>query len=93
MSEVDRSLLVELDAPSDAPIETLDVRSLGPPEPLRRTLELLPQLSDDTVVVQYNDRAPQHLYPKLDDRGYSYETIEDDDGTTTVIWRDGADDG
>jgi len=93
MSDVDRSLLAELDAPSDAPVETLDVRSLGPPDPLRRTLELLPQVDDDTVVVQYNDRAPQHLYPKLADRGYSYETVAADEGTTTVIWRDGADDG
>jgi uncharacterized protein (DUF2249 family) len=93
MPEIDRSLLDGTDAPSDAPVETLDVRQLGPPEPLRRTLELLPELDDDTVVVQYNDRAPQHLYPKLDDRGYSYETVADEDVTTTVIWGDGSDDG
>ncbi|WP_193570767.1 DUF2249 domain-containing protein [Halorubellus sp. JP-L1] len=89
MSDLDRSLLEGTDAPTDAPVETLDVRTLGPPEPLRRTLELLPELDDDVVLVQYNDRAPQHLYPKLDDRGYRYETVETGDATTTVVWTDG----
>lgn len=74
------------DAPADAPVETLDVRSLGPPEPLRRTLETLADLEEETVLLQYNDRAPQHLYPKLDDRGYAYETVEARDRTTTAIW-------
>jgi uncharacterized protein (DUF2249 family) len=86
MGEVDGSLLNRTDAPTDAPVETLDVRRLGPPEPLRETLELLPELDDETVLIQYNDRAPQHLYPKLDDRGYSYETVTQADITTTVIW-------
>nr|WP_284011079.1 DUF2249 domain-containing protein [Halomicroarcula sp. YJ-61-S] len=79
------ALLAETDAPTDAPTERLDVRDLGPPEPLRQTLETLADL-DDAVLVQENDRAPQHLYPKLDDRGYDYETIETDDATVTIIW-------
>lgn len=74
------------DAPADAPVETIDVRSLGPPKPLRNTLETLADLEDDTVLVQFNDRKPQHLYPKLDDRGYSYETVEETDATVTVVW-------
>ncbi len=86
MGELDGSLLHRTDAPTDAPVETLDVRQLGPPKPLRKTLELLPELDDETVLVQYNDRAPQHLYPKLDDRGYSYETVTQTGVTTTVIW-------
>ena len=88
MGELDGSLLNRTDAPSDAPVETLDVRQLGPPKPLRETLELLPELDDETVLIQYNDRAPQHLYPRLDDRGYSYETVEAVDVTTTVIWKE-----
>jgi hypothetical protein len=88
MDDPDRSLLHRTDAPADAPVETLDVRQLGPPEPLRQTLELLPDLDDETVVIQYNDRAPQHLYPKLTDRGYRYETVTQADVTTTVIWAD-----
>ncbi|MFC6717816.1 DUF2249 domain-containing protein [Natrialbaceae archaeon GCM10025810] len=73
-------------APRDRPTETLDVRSLGPPEPLQRTLERLVDLPDETVLVQRNDRAPQFLYPKLDDRGYAYETVELDEEVVTVIW-------
>lgn len=38
---------------------------------------------DNGVLVQYNDRVPQFLYPKLDDRGYEYET---DDAVVTAIW-------
>lgn len=87
MSEhVQHPAIAETDAPSDAPVETLDVRSLGPPEPLRQTLETLAELPGDTVLLQRNDRAPQHLYPKLTDRGYAYETIESAEETTTVIW-------
>jgi hypothetical protein len=72
-------------APSDRPVETLDVRDLGPPKPLKRTLERL-AASDGLVLVQYNDRAPRHLYPKLEDRGYDHETVEESDATVTVIW-------
>jgi len=74
------------DAPADRPTETLDVADLGPPEPLRRTLELLGELSDETVLVQRNDRVPQFLFPKLDDRGYAYDAVETDDGVVTAIW-------
>jgi len=86
MSELDETVLARTDAPTDAPVETLDVRNLGPPEPLRQTLELLAELGDETVLIQSNDRAPQHLYPKLDDRGYSYETVTETDAVTTIIW-------
>ncbi|MBX0296487.1 DUF2249 domain-containing protein [Haloarcula nitratireducens] len=82
------SVLRETDAPTDGPVETLDVAAAGPPAPLRRTLELLPTLDDDVVLVQYNDRAPRHLYPKLDDRGYAYDTVERDGAVVTVIWRE-----
>ncbi|WP_135822818.1 DUF2249 domain-containing protein [Halostella litorea] len=74
------------DAPTDRPRETLDARELPPPQPLQRTLELLPELDDGTVLVQFNDRAPQHLYPKLADRGYEYETVGEDP-VVTAIWK------
>jgi len=41
---------------------------------------------NEAVLIQYNDRAPQHLYPKLSDRGYEYETIETENAVVTVIW-------
>lgn len=76
------------DAPIDAPRETLDARELPPPQPLQKTLERLTELDDETVLVQHNDRAPQHLFPKLADRGYSYETTETENAVVTVIWRE-----
>ncbi|KDS90511.1 hypothetical protein FK85_13435 [Halorubrum saccharovorum] len=84
--ELETTALERTDAPADRPVETLDVRELGPPEPLRQTLELLADLPDETVLVQRNDRAPQFLYPKLDDRGYAHETVETDDAVVTAIW-------
>lgn len=73
--------------PTDRPRETLDVRDLPPPQPLQNTLERLADLDDDVVLVQQNDRAPQHLYSQLEDRGYEYGTIEKDDMVFTIIWR------
>jgi uncharacterized protein (DUF2249 family) len=78
-------LIDESDAPEDQPIERLDVRELGPPKPLSETLGLL-ETMDGGVLAQINDRAPQHLYPKLDDRGYDYATLETEDATVTLIW-------
>lgn len=76
-----------LDVPADAPVEVLDVADLGPPDPLVDTLETLESIDDETVLVQRNDRDPQHLYPKLEDRGYTYETTSTDDAVITAIWR------
>lgn len=77
------------DAPTDRPRERLDVRELGPPEPLTETLETLADLDEETVLVQANDRAPRHLYPKLEDRGYEYETVTDEAVVLTAVWREG----
>ena len=85
-TDIVRRAVDETSAPASAPRERLDARDLGPPEPLKQTLELLTELDDDTVLVQCNDRAPQHLYPKLDDRGYAYGTVELDEAVVTVIW-------
>lgn len=82
------TLISETAAPSDRPWETLDARELPPPQPLQNTLERLADLDADTVLVQLNDRAPQHLYPKLIDRGFEYETIEASGIVATVIWRE-----
>lgn len=82
----ENSPITETAAPRDRPRETLDARDLPPPQPLQNTLERLAELDAGTVLVQRNDRAPQHLYPKLSDRGYEYESVEGDDVVTTVIW-------
>lgn len=74
-------------APEEAPCEHINAAELPPPEPLKKTLETLAELDDDVVLVQSNDRAPQHLYPKLEDRGYEYVTHEEEEKTVTVIWK------
>lgn len=79
-------LLEGSDAPRDEQVERLDVRNLGPPKPLSKTLETLAEV-DGGVLVQINDRAPQHLYPKLDDRGYEYATFEREEDTVTLVWQ------
>ncbi len=81
--------LSRTDAPSERSNVVLDARELPPPQPLQKTLEALADLGD-AVFVQLNDRRPQHLYPQLDDRGYRYETF-DDDPVVTVIWSADAD--
>ena len=85
MSDAADRVVEESGAPSDQPVERLDVRELGPPEPLVQTLERLAD-RDGGVLVQFNDRAPRHLYPKLNDRGCEYETTDTDDAVVTVIW-------
>lgn len=89
----ERSYMADADtylARTDAPIgharETLDARELPPPQPLKNTLERLEALPDSTALVQLNDRRPQHLYPRLEERGYRYETFEDDGVSVTVVW-------
>jgi uncharacterized protein (DUF2249 family) len=76
-----------LDYPANAPVCELDVASMAPPAPLVETLETLESLENGTVLVQHNDRAPQHLYPKLDDRDYEYRTVETDEDVITAVWR------
>lgn len=77
----------ELDLDEDCPIDPLDARELPPPEPLQETLERVADLDEETVLVQLNDREPQFLYPKLDDRGFEYRTETVDDVVLTAIWR------
>jgi hypothetical protein len=88
MAIQDTGQLVErLDAPTDRPVEHIDVREMGPPAPLKETLEMLADLDEETLLLQVNNRAPQYLYPKFDSRGYEYATGETDEGVLTAIWR------
>ncbi|MFD1571429.1 DUF2249 domain-containing protein [Halorubrum laminariae] len=98
---IERAVAEQTDAPTDGEITHLDVRELGPPEPLRETLERVEALSEVDVLLQYNDRIPQFLFPRLDDRGFAHVGIETDDiddidetdAVVTAIWRDEVDDG
>jgi hypothetical protein len=82
------AILDRTGVPADRERETLDARDLPPPRPLRDTLERLAALGDDVALIQFNDRRPRHLYPRLDDRGYRHETVEDGETVVTAIWAD-----
>ncbi|MFB6081575.1 MAG: DUF2249 domain-containing protein [Halanaeroarchaeum sp.] len=75
--------------PDDRTLVVVDVRELPPPEPLTETMEAVADLGDDELLVQVNDRVPQHLFPRLDEHGITYESVETDDGALTALWRDG----
>jgi TusA-related sulfurtransferase len=79
-------LIEQTTAPTDRPRERLDVTDLPPPKPLTETLDRLADVGD-AVLVQVNDRAPQHLYPKIASRGFKYDTVEAGDRVVTAIWR------
>jgi hypothetical protein len=72
--------------PTERTVRTLDVRALGPPEPMTETLETLEGLGGDALLLQVNDRAPRYLYPRLTDRGYAYATATVEDATVTAVW-------
>ncbi|MFB6252027.1 MAG: DUF2249 domain-containing protein [Halobellus sp.] len=78
--------LAHFDALSDRAVDFLDARDLPPPESLRQTMTRLSDLDGEAVFVQLNDRVPQFLFPKLDEQGVAYETVEIDDGALTAIW-------
>lgn len=66
----------------------VDARGLEPPQPLQRILEALAGLPQGAALRARTDRRPMLLYPKLEERGYRYETREaDDGGFETRIWR------
>ncbi|UIP01544.1 DUF2249 domain-containing protein (plasmid) [Halobaculum sp. CBA1158] len=85
---LDPDLRESLDAPADAPAEGIDVRDAPAPKPLTRTLETLESLPAETVLLQRNDRVPVHLFDRLDERGYRYETLERDGEALTAIRRE-----
>ena len=77
------------EAAPEAPAEVLvDARGLEPPQPMQRILEALARLPQGAALRARTDRRPMLLYPKLEERGYRYETGEaEDDGYETRIWR------
>ena len=85
---VERAVTERTGAPTEGEVVALDVRNLGPPKPLRETLERVEALGDGDVLVQYNDRTPQFLFPRLEERGFAYAAVETDatDAVVTAIW-------
>lgn len=73
--------------PESRATHTLDVRALAPPEPLTETMDAVADLGTDELLVQINDRVPQHLFPRLEDHGIEHETVEVDGAVLTALWR------
>ncbi len=80
------ALISETDAPDDAPMERLDVQSLGPPKPLKQTLERLAELNDDTILAS-STTAPRSISTRNSRTEATTESVETDDATVTIIWR------
>ena len=78
------------EAPSEpgTPWVRLDNRGLEPPEPMIRTFTALGELPPGASLEIHNDRRPMFLYPHLEERGWRYQTLDQEDGSALVrIWR------
>ncbi len=64
---------------------TVDVRGLEPPQPMVKILEALADLPENETLLVHHFRRPKHLYPKLEEKGYTVETEEA--GTDHIILR------
>ena len=65
----------------------IDVRGLGPPQPLVAILRLLGTVEDDTRVIAHLDRDPLMLYPELAQIGWQAERIAGDVGEVRLLLR------
>ena len=88
MSEAVSGLLTGFDdrVPTDREPIVIDVATAPPPKPLTRTVEEVASLGADELLIQLNDREPRHLFPKLDERGASYVSIDHEGSVATAIW-------
>ena len=68
-------------APAPADPVVLELRDLEPPEPLRIALETLATLPPQTAMIARTRFRPVHLLSVLEDRAFSWETIEQPDGS------------
>jgi uncharacterized protein (DUF2249 family) len=69
------------------PVIEVDVRGLEPPEPLVNILEAVASLPSGAKLRALTDRRPMHLYAQLEERGFSGETTEQEDGSFVTYVR------
>src|SRR5262249_15272225 len=67
----------------------LDVRGLGPPQPMVTVLESLETLAPGETLTVVHDRRPMFLYPQLDERGFAHRTEESEPGVVRIVIRRG----
>lgn len=63
----------------------IDVRELPPPEPMMKVFDALPEVDENTVLLVHHHRDPLMLYPKLEERGYTAQTIKINDNYYKVF--------
>ena len=63
----------------------IDVRELGPPEPMIKILETLSEVDEKTLLLVHHHREPMMLYPKLEERGYQAVTNKIEDNYYKVV--------
>jgi uncharacterized protein (DUF2249 family) len=68
-------------APAPAEIVEVDARGLEPPQPMVKILEALVALPAGGGLRALTDRRPMHLYPQLEERGFTAATEEQPDGS------------
>jgi TusA-related sulfurtransferase len=59
----------------------VDARGLEPPQPLVIILETLASLPAGAELRARTDRRPMHLYPQLEERGFTALTEEQPNGS------------
>lgn len=65
----------------EVPLIELDARGLEPPQPMMKILETVATLPTGVTLVAHTDRQPLLLYPLLEQRGFTYETNTQPDGS------------
>jgi uncharacterized protein (DUF2249 family) len=64
-----------------AQIVEVDARGLEPPQPMVKILEALVALPAGAELRARTERRPMHLYPHLEERGFTAATEEQSDGS------------
>jgi len=68
-------------ASASTEVVEVDARGLEPPQPLVKILEALAAIPAGSQILARTDRRPMHLYPQLEERGFTAETQEQSDGS------------
>jgi uncharacterized protein (DUF2249 family) len=66
---------------------TIDVRELEPPEPMLRVFDALETLAPGQHLEVRHNRRPIFLYPQLEERGFTHETDEPEEGIVRIVIR------
>jgi uncharacterized protein (DUF2249 family) len=76
------------ESPAEEILE-VDARGLEPPQPMVKILETLAAMPMNAMLRARTDRRPIHLYPQLEQRGFTAQTEEQTDGSYLTCIRRG----